>query len=885
MGLRRELMILPFLLYPALSIAQTKPDSLGIVAVRAQETITVDGILSEEEWRRPGFTTFTQRLPNEGAAPSQKTEVWLAYDDQALYVAARMFDTAPDSIVKILGRRDLDVTADWFQFDIDPYHDRQSGFYFALSAAGTMQDGTLYNDEWNDNSWDGVWEGKAHIDALGWTAEMRIPYTQLRFHQARQYIWGVDFSRMIGRKNETDFVVFTPQKGSGFVSRFIDVDGIQDIYPANDFELLPYVTSRAEFSPHSTGDPFNHGSKYSPGFGGDLKIALGPDLTLNGTINPDFGQVEVDPAVVNLSDVETYYQEKRPFFIEGANIFNFGQGGSNNFWGFNWGGPTFFYSRRIGRTPEGSLPSYDYADMPLGTHILGAGKLTGKLGDNWNVGMIHAVTNREYARIQTGGVRQSVEVEPLTYYGVGRVQKDFNDGKQGMGILTTYTNRFFDNQSLRDQINSTALVTGLDGWQFLDSDKTYVLTGWGAVSHIAGNKTQITALQESSRHYYQRPDASDVKLDTNATVLNGYAGRFALNKQKGSWVLNTAFGFINPGFDVDDLGYMWRTDMINYHFVGGYKWTDRTEYYNNVRLYGSIFGTYDYAGNKTWQGYWSMYSMEFTNFYQLQLNYAYNPYSMDTRGTRGGPAVLNPTGWELDWYTASDSRKAITLNLYGFTYQGGGGQQWQSEVDVDFKPAPNIELTIGPSFNRNLSHAQWVGSYVDAEALATYSNRYIFAEIDQRTLSANIRLNWTFTPQFSLQLYAQPLISSGAYTGFKSFAQPRTFNFERYGAGNSTISKNVSPTGQVSYTVDADGNGPAPSYQFDDPNFNFRSLRGNAVLRWEFRPGSIVYLVWTQSRTDNENLGDFQLNHSLNRLVTAQPDNIFMVKFTYWWSM
>jgi len=885
MGFGRGLLVSFLFFCPSVFLSQVKSDSLHIDAVRVQGTITVDGILSEPEWQRPGLTSFTQRLPHEGASPSQKTEVWLAYDDEALYVGARMYDTSPDSIIKILGRRDVDITADWFQFDIDPYHDKRSGFYFALSAAGTMQDGTLYNDEWNDNSWDGVWEGKAHIDDVGWTVEMRIPYSQLRFHEAKHYVWGVDFSRMIGRRSETDYVVYTPQKGSGFVSRFIVADGIENIYPANDFEILPYVTSRAEFAPHSVGDPFNKGSKYSPGLGGDLKIALGPDLTLNGSVNPDFGQVEVDPAVVNLSDVETYYQEKRPFFIEGANIFDFGDGGSNSFWGFNWGGPSFFYSRRIGRTPQGSLPSYDYADLPLGTHIIGAGKLTGKVGDNWNVGMIHAVTNREYAQIQTAGVRQNIEVEPLTYYGVGRIQKDFNDGKQGIGMIATYTNRFFDDQNLKDQINRSALVGGLDGWQFLDSDKTYVLTGWGAFTHIAGDKAEITSLQENALHYYQRPAASDVRLDTNSTVLDGYAARFTVNKQKGSWMLNSAIGFINPGFDVDDLGYMWRTDMINYHVAGGYKWTDPTPYYHNVRMNVALFATYDYAGNKTWQGYWASNTIEFTNFYQMQLSYAYNPYSIDIRGTRGGPAVLNPIGWELDWYGSSDSRKPITLTLYGYTYQGGGGQQYQSELDVDLKPAPNFEFTIGPSFSRNLFQAQWVGSYADPTAVETFGNRYIFADLDQKTLSANIRLNWTFTPVLSLQLFAQPLISTGSYQSFKALARPRTFNFTQYGDGNSSVIRSVSTTGDVTYTVDADGGGPATSYSFSDPNFNFKSLRGNAVLRWEFKPGSIVYLVWTQSRSDNEDFGEFQFNHALSRLVDTQPDNIFMVKFTYWLNM
>ncbi|HTY37391.1 MAG TPA: DUF5916 domain-containing protein, partial [Bacteroidota bacterium] len=704
------------------SAGYSQTPSMKIVAERVHEVMSIDGSLNEQVWQRPGLVNFTQRLPNEGSAPSQRTEVWLAYDDDALYVAARMYDTAPDSIIQILGRRDADVTADWFTFDIDPYHDRRSGFFFALSAAGTLRDGTLYNDDWNDNSWDGVWEGRTRIDQMGWTAEMRIPFSQLRFHHAEKYLWAVNFSRMVGRANETDFVVYTPQKGSGFVSRFIDVDGIEAIEPTRDFEVLPYVTSRAEFSQHAAGDPFNSGSKYSPGLGVDMKLALGTDLTLNGTINPDFGQVEVDPAVVNLSDVETYYDEKRPFFVEGANIFQFGQGGANNFWGFNWGGPTFFYSRRIGRAPQGSLPSYDYVDMPLGTHILGAGKLTGKVGGDWNVGMIHAVTDRESAQIETSGLRKTVEVEPLTYYGVGRVQKDFNDGRQGIGLITTYTDRFFSDRRLETDINSNALAAGLDGWQFLDADKTYVLTGWGAFSGIHGTPERITALQESSRHYFQRPGLSQVSLDTNATSLTGYAARFAINKQKGDLQLNTAFGLISPGFDLDDLGFLWRTDIVNYHFMLGYKWTDRTDYYNNLRVNAAVFGSQDFGGNKVWEGYFGMFNIELPNFYTFGLNYAYNPASVDTRSTRGGPPMINLKGWEIDYNMSSDGRKPVVINAYGSTYIGGGGYMFMSEVDVDYKPAPNIEFTFGPSFNRNANQAQWVGSYVDPTATVTYGS-------------------------------------------------------------------------------------------------------------------------------------------------------------------
>ncbi len=876
------------------SILSANSDSLSVPlqmqAVRANETMTIDGLLTESVWQNPGLRGFKQRLPFEGALPSQETEVWIAYDDEALYVAARMHDTAPDSIIQTLGRRDADITADWFQFYIDPYFDKRSGFYFAVSAVGSLQDGTLYNDDWDDNSWDGVWEGKAHIDSGGWTVEMRIPYSQLRFHQEERYTWGVDFRRIIGRINERDFLVYTPLKESGFVSRFVPLVGIDHVTPPQDLEILPYITSRAEYTQHSTGDPFNNGSRILPGMGADVKVGLGSSLTLSATVNPDFGQVEVDPAVVNLSDVESFFQEKRPFFIEGANTFRFGRGGSSNYWSFNWSEPNFFYSRRIGRNPQGSLPiSPDYVDNPLGTHILGAAKLTGKMGDNWNVGTIQAVTNREFTSTQTAGVRDRYQVEPLTYYGLARGQKDFNNGNQGFGAIATVTKRFFNEDGsgnlLIDQINNEAYVGGIDGWTFLDSDKDYVLTGWAGMSNVHGSPARITALQTNSRHYLQRPDASYLHVDSSATSLTGYAGRLNLNKQKGPVMINAALGLIDPKFDVNDLGFLWRADVVNYHAAVGYRWTDATPYYNNVGLNAAFFGSTDFGGTKTWQGLFTNGWFELPNFYNFSWSFAYNPYTYDIRNTRGGPTMLSPIGREWDFNFNSDSRKSLVMSAFGFTYIGGGGLQNYAEVDAQFKPAANVSLTIGPSYSHNYNESQWVTSYSDPTATATYGSRYVFAFLEQTTLSANIRLDWTFTPQLSLQLFAQPLISSGDYSDYKDFQQPRTFNFKKFGDAGSTLTKTVSATGDVSYTFDADGNGPAPSYTVSDPNFNFRSLRGNAVLRWEYRPGSTIYLVWTQSRSDVESVGDFEFSHSFSRLVGAQPDNIFLVKFSYWWNM
>ncbi|MFN0158437.1 MAG: DUF5916 domain-containing protein [Bacteroidota bacterium] len=520
----------------------------SISAIRANDPITIDGILSEAVWSQPGFTQFVQRDPVEGGTPSQRTEIRIAYDDAALYVAARMYDTAPDSIAVRLSRRDTWGDGDAIMFFVDPYYDRRSGFYFGLDAAGTLYDGILENDDWDDNSWDGIWEGKVTIDSEGWAAEMRIPFSQLRFHEQENTIWGINFRRDLTRNNERDYVVFTPKNANGFVSRFVDLVGMRGISPVRQFEVLPYVTTKAEFTRHSAGDPFNDGSRYRSRVGADFKLALGSNLTLDGTVYPDFGQVEVDPAVVNLSDVESFFQEKRPFFIEGASTLRFGQGGATNNWSFNWNTPTFFYSRRIGRTPQGSPPSADFAEVPSGTDILGAAKLTGKVGNNWNIGTIHAVTAREHANLELSGSRFSAEVEPLTYYGIARALKEIDNGQFGVGLIATQTSRAFKNAGLRDQMNSSGSLGGIDGWMFLDSSRTWVVTAYGALSHVAGTPDRMLSLQQSSARYYQRPDAGHVRVDSNATSLTGGIGRLFFTKSKGNSFFNGSLGVVSQGF-------------------------------------------------------------------------------------------------------------------------------------------------------------------------------------------------------------------------------------------------------------------------------------------------------------------------------------------------
>ncbi|KAA3609949.1 MAG: hypothetical protein D8M58_08095 [Calditrichaeota bacterium] len=868
-----------------------------ITAIRVTEEITIDGLLIESVWNEnKGISYFKQRDPKEGADPSQKTVVYIAYNDENLYVAARLFDSEPDSIMARLGRKDQSMDTDLFGFYVDPYYDKRSGFYFGLSAAGTYYDGVLYNDDWDDDSWDGVWVGKTTIDENGWNVEMRIPFSQLRFKEETNIVWGINFIREISRNQEEVFLSYKPKDESGFVSRFVDLVGLEGLKPSNNFQILPYVRVKSEHIQTEKGNPFNDGSRQQYGVGADFKYGITSNITLDGTINPDFGQVEVDPAVINLSDFETFFSERRPFFIEGASIFRFGRGGSNSNWGFNWGDPNFFYSRRIGKAPTGPNPeSAEFIDRPDGSRILGAGKISGKLGNGWNLGFVTAVTDREYADFEhigrtdsltnefTRGKQDEFEVEPLSSYNVLRVQKEFDEGRHALGLISTATIRNFKNNSLRDYVNSEAYSFGLDGWTFLDDDKMWVVNGWTGFSSVHGNKTKITNLQRSSRHRYHRPDFDYASLDSNATSLNGFAGRVAINKQKGNWRFNSALGIIDPGFDVNDLGFMWRTNVINAHMAGGYRWTKPTEYFRYLSVLGSLFGSKDFDGNTTWAGIWSDVYIRFLNYYELDMGFAVNPETTNIDRTRGGPLTKNKAGFEFFASAESDNRKDIVFEVDGFTYLSeSGSKDYSAGLEIEWKPSDNVALSVYPNFSWDFPVAQWVpganGDNEDITATETYGKRYIFAEMHRKTFSSSFRLNWTFSPELSLQVYVQPLISSGDYFNFKYLARSNSYDFNTFGSGNSTISYD----GQT-YTADVDGVGQAPSLSWDNPDFTFTSLRGNAVMRWEYQPGSTLFLAWTQNRSDFENNGRIRFSKPFpDRFLNREPDNIFLAKFTYW---
>lgn len=864
---------------------KSKTDSQkAVLAYKAKDiSIKIDGKLTEPIWQHEPLKDFIQRDPEEGAASTEKTEVWIAYDENNLYVAARLYDSKPELIDASLTRRDGYTNSDWFGFYVDAFNDKRTGNYFAINAGGTMVDGVLFNDSWDDETWDGVWEAKTSIDDSGWFVEMKIPFSQLRFKEAEQMTWGVNFTREIKRNNEKSFYVMVPKKESGFVSRFASLEGLNGIKPKQRFEILPYAVQKAQYLVHDEKDPFYKSSQYKTSFGADLKIGLGTNLNIDATLNPDFGQVEVDPAVINLSASESYFQEKRPFFIEGSNNFMFGIGGVNNNWGFNFGWPELFYSRRIGRSPGGSTSSAEYIKYPKETRILGAAKLTGKLDDKTTIGAVSALTERTFATLYNKGIHTNEEVEPVSHYGVFRAKREFNDGNQSLGLMFTSVNRGLNENNLQNNLAKNAFAFGFDGYTYIGENKEYALAGAVVGSYISGTKEFLQLLQKRSYRYFQRPDATYATFNPALTSLSGFYGRVMLNKQQGNFYLNAALGAVTPGFENNDLGFQWMADRINGHLVLGYRWFEPDNVFRRKQIYLSHARSYDFEGNLLSNFLWLNSNFTFLNYWNLGIRASYSFETLNKTATRGGPLVAQSSGYQANFNASTDSREKIIFGVSGaYAKDDLGGESQSMGLEIEWRPNTQMNFSIEPEYEINNDNRMWVGNFTDPTANNTFGIRYVFSSIAQKTLAANIRLNWTFTPTLSLQLFLQPLFAVGDYNRFKELALPRTNIFNEYGKNGSSISFN---TNAGVYNVDPDGSGPAQTFQITNPNFNYKSLRGTAVLRWEVMPGSILYFVWSHDQTNFDDPGNFSLGRDWKNLFNSEGNNVLAVKFSYWFDM
>jgi hypothetical protein len=871
----------------AANSARTPTSTRTMRASRLSGSINIDGKLNEAAWATAvPATDFTESYPNVGAKPKDPTEVRVLYDDDALYVGVRMYDSDPKLIAAQLARRDASgIYSDWLHLMIDSYHDRRTSFRFSVNPRGVQKDVLEFNDiGGEDLNWDAVWEVATAVDSAGWTAEYRIPFSQLRFGavpKGVERVWGIQIMRDIARRNERDSWSPWKQTDPGFVSFEGDLTGIVDIPTPHRLEVMPYVSAKLTRAPGDPANPFYRANDTKPSVGADLKYGLPSGLTLTGTVNPDFGQVEVDPAVVNLSAYETFFPEKRPFFVEGGNFFNIGtiNGGPS------YGSQQIFYSRRIGRAPE-RFPDAQFVDAPDATTILGAGKITGKVGP-WSVGVLNAVTAEENARIlDVDNVKTSTPVEPLSNYFVGRVAHDFRDGNTIVGVGGTAVNRDLSEPVFKDLLRSSADVGSLDFEHRWDK-RLWQLTGAFAESRINGSQSVIESAQTSSARYYQRPDADYLSLDPTANSLSGYSAKLGLNKS-GTWSWNSTAQAVNPGFEVNDLGFMGRVDYLN---VGS------SASYNNftpgklLRGYSLSAGTnhaWNYGGDKIWTSYFNQATLNFNNLWSAYAGTEFDPGDIDDRLTRGGPLGRQPTQWNLWSQVTTDPRKTVSYNASGSYWADvDGGFLKDISVGFDIRPSSSIHVTVSPDLTLFHNTIQYVRAATDPLATATYGGRYVFGNIYQTTLSATTRVEWTLTPLLSFQLYAQPFASAGRFNNFKELAKPGTRDYLVYGRDNaSTIGRVTDATSgkTLSYTVDPDGPGAAPAFSIDNPDFRTHSLRGNAVVRWEYRPGSALFFVWQQERSDFLPYeGDFRTGLD-TREIFGRPSNVFLVKATYWFA-
>jgi len=835
----------------------------------------IDGILDDDTWNEGTWIDdFTQYEPYNGAKVSQRTEFKILFDDDNIYAAFKAYDTSPDSIVSRLTRRD-NPDGDLVGIIFDSFHDLRTGFLFGITSSGVKYDQMFTNDGGNeDSSWDPNWWVKTSVNKEGWVAEMKIPFSQLRFEKNSGDIWGLQVARVLYRKNETSFWQHMPKDAPGLIHLFGELAGFEQIKPRKIFDVTPYTVGKLETFEAEPGNPFmESGKKYGFNAGLDAKIGVTNNMTMDLTINPDFGQVEAAPSEVNLSAYETYFSEKRPFFIEGNNITNFnigiGDGGVGN--------DNLFYSRRIGRRPQGYPDVSDgmYTEVPNFTTILGAAKLTGKTSDGLSVGFVEAITSEEKAEIDNEGERTFETVEPLTNYVVGRVQKDFNEGKTIVGGIFTGTNRNLDT-NLDDYMHKSAFSGGLDFTQYF-KDKKWMFNVNAALSQVNGTKEAIELTQKSSARYYQRPDKDYAVLDTDRTSLAGSGGRIQISKLDGHLNLMGVVLWKTPGFETNDIGYLREADKIMPIFWVGYNQWEPKGIYRNFNINTDVYSIFDFGGTNSTNGFEYNGNMNFKNYWNAWAGGNIQTKGRSNSELRGGPMMILPGSSSIRFGFSTDYRKKLELQYFANFNTGfeDYSRSFYTEIDVTYKPVNFLSFSVSPGYNKSFSELQYV-----TQTSYEGSDRYVFASIDRNTINASLRINFNLTPELTLQYWGQPFVASGEYYDYKYILDPTAENYhDRF---HSYTEDQLIPDDD-GYDVDENVDGSI-DYNFDKNDFNVQEFLSNLVLRWEYSPGSSVYFVWNQTRNNWNGNGNMDYFNDLGDLfdpANGKPNNIFLIKFSY----
>jgi hypothetical protein len=839
--------------------------------VRLQrQAIRLDGRLDDGAWRGARWISdFVQKEPNEGAAPTERTEVAFLYDGDALYVGVRAYSNDPSAIQAPLSRRDNTVQAEHLWISLDTYLDRRTAYSFGVTASGVRMDFYHPSDnEYNlDPRFDPVWEARAEIDSLGWAAEMRIPFSQLRFTDKPVQVWGLNIDRWIPSRREDVFWIPVPKNETGWSSRMGELHGIEGIRPSRRVELLPYAASGATLTedPHPR-DPFDDGTNVEGRVGADVKMGIGPNLTLDATVNPDFGQVEGDPAVVNLSAFEVFFDERRPFFTEGAQLFP----------------SQFFYSRRVGARPRGAANGA-FVDYPEASTILGAAKLTGRLPSGTSIGALAAVTAREFARVRdtTAGITTKVEVAPVTGFGLLRGSQEFGANQSTAGATFTALRRDLEPSSALDSLYHREAYSGRLDLNLRFNKGAYKIDGELGFSHVRGDRAALLRTQESPVHYFQRPDAAHVAVDSAATSLTGYVASVGFSKNSGRhWLYSVFVEQESPAFESNDVGRIGNADGQVAFANVRYRETTPGRLFHNYTLSFETGGEWNFGDDR--QFYTTRWDADLTfkNYWVANLTFWIDHPSQNHAATRGGPSMGYPKSTVVIARLQNQLGAKHGWNArvyYGWDPIGGMTNRISGGISV--RPSPRWQLSVSPNYLRVITPRQWVAT-LDSGPASTDDSRYVFGTVDQSEFRLPIRANYTVTPDLTLELYAEPFAASGRYWGFGELAAPRTYDLTPYSlTADTTVTPRVerAPTGE--YTVHDTG---GYARTLGNPDFNRLSFLSNLVLRWEWRPGSTLYVVWQQNRGFEDDRGEHVGFGDLWDSVRARGDNFLAVKVSYW---
>jgi len=850
---------------PAIQRLGAQPSPKIARAVRLSRAPRIDGRLDDAAWSRlTPIADFVQQQPREGQAPTEATEVFIGYDDEAIYVGARLHRKDPKALARAVTRRDGYGNSEKFTITFDPQMDRRTAVGFGVSVAGVRSDFRHTQDDdmrGRESQYDPVWTAATREDSSGWTAEMRIPFSQLRFPKAERQRWGLQMDRYMPDKNEDIQWAMVPPRETGYVSRFGTLEGLDGVSPTRPVEFLPYVAGDAtRRATATTANPLNR--PFAGRMGLDAKTALGSNLTLDATVNPDFGQVEADPAEVNLSAFETFFDERRPFFTEGSEM-------------VRGNGAQYFYPRRIGAAPHGSATG-DFVDMPRSSTILGAAKLTGRLPSRLSIGAVAAVTAAEQARVFRidSGVTNTVQVEPRSTYGVLRLQQEIGRQASTIGASFSTVQRSVGNQpTLASLLTRESYFGGAD-WRIRFQQGKYAISGFVAGTHVAGDTASIRRLQVANSRLFQRPDRRDAIYDPRKTSMSGYSAQLRADKDAGRHVLwGAEVKLESPGFEMNDLGRLQSTDDIEYTADMQIRETTPSRYLQNWRLGFETRGAWNFEGAHQLNTWTQNSTATLRNFWNLNVRSTINLPSVDDAITRGGPYMGLPREFRQE-FRVNNPYGAKT----GWRLNGGYGVDefgaWRRNVSgqITLRPSPRVSVSVEPILQSGTEPRQYVTRIVGGTR--TYGNRYVFAFIDRTTISTKLRANYAFSPNLSLEAYAEPFVASGRYSRMGELSAPRSRLLREYGTDGTTIAIDSAGTRRIT-----DG---ASTFTISNRDFNILSFRSNMVMRWEWIPGSTFFLVWQQNRRTAEAFGDPARASDLFRTTRANGDNFLAVKVSYW---